>query len=75
MGHFLGFLKLNHLISQRRSHHSSTNDHIRASEILTAYLEDIDSVEWTVIPRKTLQDLCQDAIFKNSYWGNLGHLF
>ena len=47
---------------------------IRVFAIFTVYLEDIVLVEQTVSPRKTLQDLCQDATFNNSYRGNLGHL-
>ena len=52
-----------------------TNHRIRAFAIITVYLEDLDSVEWIVIPAKILQDLCQDAFFIDCYWDNLGHIF
>ena len=66
MGHFLRFLKLNLQYLSASVIILSTNHHIRAFSTLTAHLEDIDPVEWTVFPRTTLQDLCQDTIFKNS---------
>ena len=75
MGDFLGILKLYLQYLSAGVTFLSANPRIRAFAIFTVYLADIDSLEWTVFPGKTLQDLCQDAIFKNCYRGNLGHLF
>ena len=63
---------IGHLLGLAMGNHISTNHRIKAFDILTVRLKDIDLVECS---RKTLQDLSQDVIFNNCFPGSLGHIF
>ena len=66
MGHILGFFKFYLQYLSAGVIFLLTNPLIRAFAIFAVYLEDVDSVEWTDFPGKTLQDLCQDAICQDA---------